>query len=101
MKIRAHRHLEKCTNSTKDNTEKYPKFQGHLTNKFTKNFLEQSSITYSITRKPRKNKFFHGTSFYSMHPHYRWHIDLQDMTIFRKAAGLKKGCLQFHSRLHR
>ena len=70
--------------------KKYPKFHGHLTNKLTKNILEQSSTTYSITRKPRKSKFFHGTSFYSMHPHYRWHIDLQDMTIFRKAAGLKK-----------
>ena len=90
MKIQAHQHLGKCPNSTKDSTKKSPKFQGHLTNKLTKNIMEQSSTTYSMTRKPRKSKFFHGTNFYSMHPHYRWQIDLQDMTIFRKAAGLKK-----------
>ena len=47
--------------------KKHPKFHGHLTNKLTKNILEQSSTTYSITRKPCKSKF-HGMSFYSMHP---------------------------------
>ena len=69
---------------------KYAKFRGYLTNKLSRNILEQSSTTYSITRKPCKNKYFHGTSFYSTHKHYRWHVDLQDMTIFRKAARLKK-----------
>ena len=32
-----------------------------------------------------KNKYFCGTSFYSNHPHYRWHVDLQDMSIFKKS----------------
>ena len=32
-----------------------------------------------------KNKHFFGMSFYSPHPHHRWHVDLQDMSIFRKS----------------
>ena len=48
------------------------------------------SIAYSNTRHINKNKYFHGTSFYSLHPHHRWHVDLQDMSLFRKAAGLKR-----------
>ena len=37
-----------------------------------------------------KNKFFHSTSFYSTHPHYRWHVDLQDMVIFRRSLDIAK-----------
>ena len=66
--------------------EKHPEFRSQLTNALTRKILEKACTTYSITRKPRKNKYFHGTSFYSAHPHYRWHVDLQDMTLFRKAA---------------
>ena len=51
----------------------------------------ERSIAYSNTRHLNKNKYFHGTSFYSPHPHHRWHVDLQDMSLFRKAAGLKRG----------
>ena len=61
-----------------------------ITNKLVQTTLESVSSTYSRTRKVNKNKFFHGTSFYSTHPHYRWHIDLQDMTIFRKSFDIVK-----------
>ena len=60
-----------------------------MTKKVARDTLKKFSTTYSLTRKFKKSKFFHGTSFYSTHPHYRWHVDLQDMTIFQKAAGLK------------
>ena len=74
---------------------KYLKFKD-LTEKFTRGTLKKFSTTYSITRKLKRNKFSHGTSFYSTHPHYRWHIDLQDMTMFRKVAGLnKQGSLHY------
>ena len=69
---------------------KYPKFKDHLTEKLMRNMLKRFSTTYSITRKLKRNKYFHGTSFYSTHPHYRWHVDLQDMTMFRKAVGLRR-----------
>ena len=69
---------------------KYPKFKNHLTEKLMRNTLKRFSTTYSITRKLKRNKFFHSTSFYSTHPHYRWHVDLQDMTMFRKAVGLSR-----------
>ena len=29
-------------------------------------------------------------SFYFTHPHYRWHVDLQDMLIFRQAVNLQR-----------
>ena len=29
-------------------------------------------------------------SFYSPHPHYRWHVNLQDMTIFKRAGKRSK-----------
>ena len=61
-----------------------------LTLRLVRDTLERS-IAYSITRHLNKNKYFHGTSFYSPNPHHRWHVDLQDMSLFRKAAGLKRG----------
>ena len=62
---------------------KFPKL--HFTNRFIKDTLNELSTTYSRTRLVNKNKHFFGTSFYSPHPHYRWHVDLQDMSIFRKS----------------
>ena len=61
-----------------------------ITDKLVQTTLESVSSTYSRTRKVNKNKFFHGTSFYSTHPHYRWHIDLQDMAIFRRPFNIAK-----------
>ena len=61
---------------------KYPHFKGYLTDKFTQNVLERLSMTYSTMRKLKRNKYFHSMSLYSTHPHYRWHVVLQDMTIF-------------------
>ena len=61
-----------------------------ITNKLVQTTLESVSSTYSRTRKVNKNKFFHSTGFYSTHPHYRWHVDLQDMTIFRKSFDIAK-----------
>ena len=69
---------------------KYPKFKGHLTDKFTRDTLNRLSTTYSTTRTLRRNKHFHGTSFYSTHPCYHWHVDLQDMSIFRQTANLRR-----------
>ena len=62
---------------------KFPKL--HFTNRFIKDTLNELSTTYSRTRLVNKNKHFFGASFYSPHPHHRWHIDLQDMSIFRKS----------------
>ena len=62
---------------------KFPKL--HFTNHFVKDTLNELSTTYSRTRLVNKNKHFFGTSFYSPHPHHRWHVDLQDMSIFRKS----------------
>ena len=62
---------------------KFPKL--HFTNRFVKDTLNELSTTYSRTRLVNKNKHFFGTSFYSPHPHHRWHVDLQDMSIFRKS----------------
>ena len=69
---------------------KYPKFKGHLTDKFTRDTLYRLSTTYSTTRTLRRNKHFHGTSFYSTHSHYHWHVDLQNMSIFRQAVNLRR-----------
>ena len=62
---------------------KFPKL--HFTNRFVQDTLNELSTTYSRTRLVNKNKHFFGTSFYSPHPHHRWHVDLQDMSIFRKS----------------
>ena len=62
---------------------KFPKL--HFTNRFVKDTLNELSTTYSRTRLVNKNKHFFGTSFYSPHPHHRWHVDLQDTSIFRKS----------------
>ena len=51
--------------------------------KLIRDTLEEMSSVYSRTRKVKKAIFL--TSFYSTHPHYRWHIDLQDMSIFKKS----------------
>ena len=69
---------------------KCPAFRKDLTEKVARDTLKKFSSTYSLTRKLKKSKCFHGTSFYSTHPHYRWHVDLQDMTIVRKVACLKR-----------
>ena len=62
---------------------KFPKL--HFTNRFVKDTLNELSTTYSRTRLVKRNKHFFGMSFYSPHPHHRWHVDLQDMSIFRKS----------------
>ena len=62
---------------------KFPKL--HFTNHFVKDTLNELSTTYSRTRLVNKSKHFFGMSFYSPHPHHRWHIDLQDMSIFKKS----------------
>ena len=61
---------------------KYPQYKLRL--------LGNHSSTYSTTRTTTQPKAFRGTSFYSPHPHYRWHTDLQDMTIFKKAGKASK-----------
>ena len=71
--------------------KKYPTERKILTPSFVKGTLEKHSSTYATTRVvQRKRKQFSGTSFYSRHPHHRWHVDLQDMTIFKKAGKLSK-----------
>ena len=62
---------------------KFPKL--HFTNRFVKDTLNKLSTTYLRTRLVNKKKHFFGTSFYSLHPHHRWHIDLQDMNILKKS----------------
>ena len=69
---------------------KYPTEKKILTPAFVKNALEKHSSTYATTRVVQRRKQFSGTSFYSRHPHHRWHVDLQDMTIFKKAGKLSK-----------
>ena len=59
--------------------KKYPSLFFNVSDNFVKDTLEEQSSTYSRTRVHQKNKYFFGTSFYSNHPHYRWHVDLQDM----------------------
>ena len=67
-------------------TKKFPLLKDHITDKLIRTTLDQNSFTYSRTRKVKKNKFFHGTSFYSIYPpNNRWHVDLLDMVIFKKA----------------
>ena len=60
--------------------KKFPMHKRLLTKEAVKKMLDTSSTAYSVTRKPQKKA----------HPHYRWHVDLQDMTIFRKAANKSK-----------
>ena len=62
---------------------KFPKL--HFTNRFIKDTLNELSTTYLRTRLVNKNKHFFGMSFYSPHPHHRWHVDLQDMSILKKS----------------
>ena len=65
--------------------KKYPALMNGVSDRLVRKVLEEQSTTYSRTRVVKKNKFFFGTSFYSNHPHYRWHVDLQDMSIFKKS----------------
>ena len=65
--------------------KKHPSLFFNVSDNFVKDTLEEQSSTYSRTRVRQKNKYFFGTSFYSNHPHYRWHVDLQDMSIFKKS----------------
>ena len=69
---------------------KYPQYKKLLTPAFVRSTLETHSPTYSTTRVTTQPKSFRGTSFYSLHPHYRWHVDLQDMTIFKRAGKRSK-----------
>ena len=70
---------------------KYPQYKNQLTPAFVRSTLETHSPAYSTTRvTTQQPKSFRGTSFYSPHPHYRWHVDLQDMTIFKKAGKRSK-----------
>ena len=80
-----YRHLENRHHCMLHNHQKFPLLKDHITNKLIITTLEQNSSTYSKTRKVKKNKFFHRTSFYLTHPHYQWHVDLQDIVIFKKA----------------
>ena len=70
---------------------KYPQYKNQLTPAFVRSTLETHSPAYSTTRvATQQPKSFRGTSFYSPHPHYRWHINLQDMTIFKRAGKRSK-----------
>ena len=60
-----------------------------LTLRLVRDMLE-CSVAYSNMRHLNKNKHFHGTSFYSLHPHHRRHVDLQDMSLFREVVGLER-----------
>ena len=68
----------------------FPQYKERLTPAFVRSTLETHSPAYLTTRVTTQLKSFHGTSFYSPHPHYRWHVDLQDMTIFKKAGKKSK-----------
>ena len=65
--------------------KKHPSLFFNVSDNFVKDTLEEQSSTYSRTRVCQKNKYFFGTSFYSNHLHYRWHLDLQDMSIFKRS----------------
>ena len=69
---------------------KYPQYKKQLTPSFVRSTLEMHSPTYLTMRVTTQPKSFRGTSFYSPHPHYRWHVDLQDMTIFKRAGKKSK-----------
>ena len=66
--------------------KKFPQHRPQLTPAFVRSILENHSPAYSTTRTTIQTKSFHGTSFYSLHPHCHWHVDLQDMTIFKRAG---------------
>ena len=63
--------------------KKHPALIDGVLDKRVCQILEEQSTTYFRTRVTKRNKSFFGTSFYSNHPHYRWHVDLQDMSIFK------------------
>ena len=65
--------------------KKHPSLITGISDKTVRNILEQQSTTYSYTRVIRKSKHFFSTSFYSNHPHHCWHVDLQDLSIFKEA----------------
>ena len=70
---------------------KYPQYKNQLTPAFVRSTLETHSPAYSTTRvTTQQPKSFRGTSFCLPHPHYRWHVDLQDMTIFKRAGKRSK-----------
>ena len=69
---------------------KHPNEKKTLTLNFVRTVLERHSSTYATTRMKNRQKKFSGVSFYSRHPHHRWHVDLQDMTVFKKAGKLSK-----------
>ena len=70
--------------------KQFPQYKERLTPAFVRSTLETHSPAYSTTRVTMQPKSFRGTSFYLPHPHYRWHINLQDMTIFKKAGKKSK-----------
>ena len=63
--------------------KKYPALIEGVSDKRVCQILEEQSTTYSRMRVTKRKKSFFGMSFYSNHPHYRWHIDLQDMSMFK------------------
>ena len=69
---------------------KYPQYKKLLMPAFVHSVLETHSPTYLTMRVTTQPKTFRGTSFYSPHPHYHWHVDLQDMTIFKRAGKRSK-----------
>ena len=45
----------------------------------------QDTDSPAFSKSANTVRAVYGTSFYSPHPHHRWHIDLQDMSIFKKS----------------
>ena len=63
--------------------KKHPTLINGVSDKRVRQILEEQFTTYARTKVTKQNKSFFSTSFYSNHPHYRWHVDLQDMSIFK------------------
>ena len=82
---------------------KYPQYKNQLTPAFVRSMLETHSPAYSTTRvTTQQPKSFRGTSFYSPHPHYRWHVDLQDMQSLKEPErGPKRGPNTTRARVRR
>ena len=76
---------------------KYLQYKNQLTPAFVRSTLETHSPAYSTTRvATQQPKSFRGMSFYSPHPHYRWHINLHDMTIFKRAGKRSKKWTEYN-----
>ena len=62
-----------------------PALMDGVLDKRVRQILEEQSTTYSRMRVTKRNKSFFSTSFYSNHPHYKRHVDLQHMSIFKRS----------------